>query len=276
MFMSGEISQTMETPAPADCPTIIRYMLGQTLDFDPGTQYAYSNFGYCVLGRVIEKVTGMGYEDYVRTHILAPVGIDDMHIGHTLLDDRYPGEVRYYGTEATLTPSVFPEITEFTAWPYGGFFLEAMDSHGGWIASAPDLVRFASALEDTKSTPLLEPETLDLMVSRPAIPLWEGTVNYYALGWFVRPSSSGETLWHGGSLPGTTTVLYRSANGLTWAALFNTRADPPDDTFLIEFITAMGLASIMNNVILGAVIIVVLLGAGVFSFLRRRRRRRKL
>jgi CubicO group peptidase (beta-lactamase class C family) len=37
---------------------IIRNMLGKPLDFDPGAKYVYSNFGYCVLGRVIEKVTG--------------------------------------------------------------------------------------------------------------------------------------------------------------------------------------------------------------------------
>ncbi|MBL7038705.1 MAG: beta-lactamase family protein [Pirellulaceae bacterium] len=54
---------------------IVCYMLGQPLDFDPGTKYAYSNFGYCVLGRVIEQVSGEPYEQYVRKHVLAPLGI---------------------------------------------------------------------------------------------------------------------------------------------------------------------------------------------------------
>ncbi len=186
MFMSREIALAMGTPAPADCLTFIRYMLGQPLDFDPGSQYAYSNFGYCVLGRVIEKVSGMAFEDYVQTHILEPIEDDNMYIGHSLLEYKHAGEVHYYGTEAELAQSVFPEIREFTPWPYGGFYLEAMDSHGGWIASATDLVRFAAALDDTNWVAILEPETLNFILSRPEIPLWEDASNYYALGWFVR------------------------------------------------------------------------------------------
>jgi len=45
-------------------------MLGQPLDFAPGTRYAYSNFGYCVLGRIIEKITGQTYEAFVKKTIL--------------------------------------------------------------------------------------------------------------------------------------------------------------------------------------------------------------
>src|SRR5207249_712562 len=41
-------------------------------------------------------------------------------------------------------------------WPYGGFCLESMDAHGGWIASAVDLARFASALHDPDHGPLLK------------------------------------------------------------------------------------------------------------------------
>jgi N-acyl-D-amino-acid deacylase len=273
MFMSSEIAQAMGTQAPADCSTIIRYMLEQPLDFDPGTQYAYSNFGYCVLGRVIEKVSGISYEEYVKTHILEPIGIDDMYMGHTLLAQRYPSEVHYYSTESTLTASVFPEITELITWPYGGFYLEAMDSHGGWIASASDLVRFASAFNGSDPEALLEPETLKLMISRPDISLWEGTSNYYALGWFVRPKGSSMHLWHGGSLPGTTTMLFRTASGLSWAALFNTRPDPPNDEIMIDIITEMGKAAIMENVIWGSVFIAVLIGAGGLFTVRWRRRK---
>ena len=45
-----------------------------------GTHWAYSNFGYCVLGRVIEQVTGQSYESYVQANILAPCGISTMQI----------------------------------------------------------------------------------------------------------------------------------------------------------------------------------------------------
>jgi N-acyl-D-amino-acid deacylase len=248
-------------------------MLGQPLDFDPGSQYAYSNFGYCILGRVIEKASGMTYEAYINTHILDPLGIEDMRLGYSLLSEQYPGEVRYYGTESSFTQSVFPEETD-TPWPYGGFYLEAMDSHGGWVASAIDLVRFASALELESSVELLKPSSLERMIARPEIPLWQDASNYYAFGWFVRPSGSGASLWHAGSLPGTTALLFRTSSGLIWAALFNSRPEPPDDQFTIDIITQMGKAAVMNTVVWGSVIILILL-VGVLTLIFVRRRRKK-
>jgi D-alanyl-D-alanine carboxypeptidase len=50
------------------------------LEYAPSTHYAYSNFGYFVLGRVIEQVSGMAYGDYVRRQVLTPLGITDMQL----------------------------------------------------------------------------------------------------------------------------------------------------------------------------------------------------
>src|SRR5580704_10422685 len=50
------------------------------LTYQPGTHWAYSNFGYCILGRVIEKITGQTYENFVQQSVLAPCGITDMRI----------------------------------------------------------------------------------------------------------------------------------------------------------------------------------------------------
>jgi N-acyl-D-amino-acid deacylase len=274
MFMSSEIARAMGMPEPTDCPTIIRYMLGQPLDFEPGSQYAYSNFGYCILGRVIEKVSGMTYAEYVKTHILDPIGIEGMRLGYSLLSDRYPDEVHYYGPESNLAQSVFPEVTELTTWPYGGFYLEAMDAHGGWIASTTDLVRFATALEPDRPAGLLKASSLELMVARPEISTWEDTSNYYAFGWFVRPAGSGTSLWHSGSLPGITAILYRTASGLTWAALFNTRPDPANDDFTVDIINQMGKAAFMDKAIWGSFFILVfLVGILTVFFVRRCKRK---
>ena len=101
-----EAANTFSVPLPVSAETVIRYMLGQSLDFDPGTRHAYSNFGYCVLGRVIEKASGQSYEDYVCEHLLRPAGITRMRIGRTLADHRYPGEVHYYSAPGvSLVPS---------------------------------------------------------------------------------------------------------------------------------------------------------------------------
>jgi CubicO group peptidase (beta-lactamase class C family) len=81
MFMSEKIARANGEPPPANQRAIIRYMLGQPLDFDPGARYAYSNFGYCVLGRIIEKISGLGYAAWVQQDVLAPIGIRRMRQG---------------------------------------------------------------------------------------------------------------------------------------------------------------------------------------------------
>src|SRR5262249_44759855 len=94
MFRPELIAKTVGLPSPARPEAIIRYMLGLPLDFDPGSRYAYSNFGYCLLGRVIERVTNQPYETFVRARILAPLGIQRIRLGATLEENRAAGEVR--------------------------------------------------------------------------------------------------------------------------------------------------------------------------------------
>lgn len=231
MFRPDEIAAAVGSPAPARPEAIIRYMLGKPLEHDPGTRYAYSNFGYSVLGRVIEKVSGLGYEEYVRRNVLAPAHVTTMRIGATRESGRLPNEVRYYTPSGRTSRSVFPDQPGEVPACYGSFFVEAMDAHGGWVASAVDLVKFSAALDDPAHT-LLKPETLRAMYRRPDAPLWrkdDGSPSdaFYGCGWMVRPvgQDGKANYWHSGSLPGTNTLLVRRWDGLTWAALFNQRAE---------------------------------------------------
>jgi N-acyl-D-amino-acid deacylase len=155
MFRPDQIARETESPAPATPDNVIRYMLARELDFEPGTRRVYSNFGYCVLGRVIEKLTGQPYEQFVREKILKAAGITRMRLGASLDGEQAPGEVRYYTRHEDLAKNVFPGGPERVPRPYVGFHLEAMDAHGGWFASAIDLARFAAALDDRGSSPLL-------------------------------------------------------------------------------------------------------------------------
>ena len=229
---------------PASCEAVIRYMLLMPLDFDPGARFAYSNFGYCVLGRVIERVTGMRYESYVQAYVLAPVGVSRMRIGRTQAGARADGEVRYYDVPgAPPVTSVFPEVSGPVPRPYGGFHLEAMDSHGAWIASAIDLVRFIAGVDGRRPPALLEPGTLGLMLARPQIAAaTAGAPAYYGMGWSVRPVGRGEAnWWHEGSLPGTMSIMVREGQTpwhLGWAALFNLRPQAAD-AFLGELDRAL-------------------------------------
>jgi CubicO group peptidase (beta-lactamase class C family) len=226
MFMSRRIATDLHIPSPPSSSEIIRWMSSRPLDFDPGSKSVYSNFGYCILGRVIEHAGGRPYDQYVQEEILRPVGITRMRLGATLDSGRIEGESRYYTPESG-GPSVFDNPGGRTENPYGSWCLESMDAHGGWIASAPDLVRFAIAIAEPGR--ILSKESIDAMWSRPPY-LNAGEKAFYALGWNVRLEGATIDARHNGSLPGTSTMLVRRTDGLAWAVLFNTREGDPAGT----------------------------------------------
>jgi len=125
MFDAYNIATKMGVSSPPSPAVVIQYVLAnKMLDFKPGSQSQYSNFGYCVLGRVIEKITGQSYEDYVTNNILVPLGITDMQLGSNLLANQLPNEVNYYDYPgAPLAYSVYTNST-LVPWPYGGFNVE--------------------------------------------------------------------------------------------------------------------------------------------------------
>ena len=168
-----------------------------SLENSPGTKYDYSNFGYCILGRVIEKKSGMKYEDYVKKHILIPCGIDGMRIGgNTSASD----EVEYIGDN----------------WENPYFYSPThMDSHGGWIANSVELLKLLARIDGFSNVPdILESRTIETMTT----PSEQN--NGYALGWCV---SNNNNWWHTGSLPGNSSEMTRSAEGFNWVILVNSR-----------------------------------------------------
>jgi N-acyl-D-amino-acid deacylase len=107
-----------------------------------------------------------------------------------------------------------------------------MDAHGGWLASAVDLARFAAAMDAPDTRNLLKSDSRRWLYEPPAPPVSrnaEGKLadHFYAAGWSVRPvgNNGRANYWHTGSLPGTFTLLVRRHDGLSWAALFNQRSD---------------------------------------------------
>lgn len=214
MFADKKISRALGKPLPITQVDIITFMNGQPLQYEPGTKYCYSNYGYCLLGRVIEQKTGLSYEEYIKKSILLPLGITRMQIGHSKLKDRAPGEVIYESDDESA---------------YGSFNLENMDSHGGWLASAPDLVRFAAAFDDPVNCLILSAKSIETMFSLPATIAsanYKPGEKYYACGWNVRDYGNGRrNTWHTGSLPGTYTFMARWSNGVDCVVLFNKRGD---------------------------------------------------
>lgn len=221
MFASVPIAKSQKTSSPADQTDIVKYVLDRPLDFAPGTGYAYSDFGYCLLGRIIEKVSGMPYDAFVKEEILAKCGITTVKIGQSRVTS--PNEVTYYAErEEAFSRSVFNPKKKKSLSPYEGFYLEAMDAHGGWIASSVDLMKFLVHINGvSEKSDILSDKSIRRMTEPSPVN------NNYALGWAV---NSYNIWWHFGSLPGSSSMIARIHNGLGWCALLN-KLSLKDDYF---------------------------------------------
>ena len=230
------IAAALKTKPPVPPADVIRYMMGRPLDFAPGGRFAYSNLGYLLLGRVVETASGEGYEAYVRKHVLAPLGVTRPRLGRALPEDRAAGEVRYHDAKLATGPCLYPpRAGDRVPVPDGAMNFEGFEAHGAWVASAVDLVKFATAFDDPKTCPILRPAQIETMWERP-VGLAETDAKgkpkavYYGCGWNVRPGTTAgavgpPTVWHGGLIPGTSAMLVRRHDGLTWAVLFNSDRD---------------------------------------------------
>jgi len=174
------------------------------LEHLPGTKHDYSNFGYWVLGRVIEKASGMTYEDYVKEHILKPCGISGMRIGG---DTSAPDEVEYIGN-----PNENPYSRAMS--------LRRKDAVGGWIANPTELLKLLVRVDGFATVPdILRSDTIRTMTTPSA------QSPNYALGWFVNRNNG---WFHTGNQPGNTSLMERVSNGFNWVILINSSASPDD------------------------------------------------
>jgi CubicO group peptidase (beta-lactamase class C family) len=224
MFDDSAIARALGRRLPVGQEDIVRYVTARPLDQAPGTAYAYSNYGYLLLGRIIEKVTGTAYAQYVQDTVLTPLGIRRMRLGRTLVPAA--GEVAYHSQFKGTT--VMDPSGALVAAPYGSFNHENNAFNCGWLASPVDLVRFARVFDGV--TPVLSPASAARAFATPETGARRHG-RYYGCGWHVRPARDGLLTWHTGSLPGTYTLLVRRADGLAWAAMFDQRDDPSGEPY---------------------------------------------
>lgn len=123
MFRMPDARRELGLKRPLTPTDVVRWMMGKRLDFDPGTKSVYSNLGYCVLGRVVEKTTGQTFGKALDDLLRQPGKIEDLHVGRNSARLRPAREAWYPVREDT-------------------FDLDVMDAHGGMIASAGALCQF--------------------------------------------------------------------------------------------------------------------------------------
>jgi CubicO group peptidase (beta-lactamase class C family) len=171
----------------------LRKMPTLPFDFTPGTQFAYSNSNYWLLGFVAEEAGGKPILDLVRERIL-----NKLNMKHSYIDDELPiipHRVKGYlrdGTQLMNGPAIAPG--------YGD---------GSWINSCEDLATLEKGLREGK---LLKPETVAMMQAAYRLP--NGRKSAYGYGWFVREVNKVKLISHGGNTAGCFASLFRvpSAN----------------------------------------------------------------
>ncbi len=221
---------------PASAEDIARYTLTLPLDFDPGKRYAYSNVGYLLLGRIIQQTSGQTYEAFVKQNVLAPIKVTRMSLGRSAESSLHKDEVRYIDRKKRIVPAVNGEIGASVPLVYGGENFEGYEAHGGWIASAIDLVKFAASLTGATKPALLNPLALKELVTRPSGSAGhdlDGAPKpaYYGLGFNVKPIGREDrfNIWHTGLIAGTSSLLVLRHDGFSWAVLFNTDRSPDNN-----------------------------------------------
>jgi len=186
------------------------------LEFEPGSRWAYSNYGFLLLGVLIEKVSGQSYYDYVLEHVYKPAGVTSTASlsEDQAVPDRSVGYTKSGGGDA------WKPNTDTLPW--------RGTSAGGGYSTVEDLLRFANALQNHK---LLDARHTELLTTGKMDTPMGGK---YAYGFIDQTSGGVRCFGHGGGAPGMNGDLrICPQSGYVIAALAN--LDPPAAQRLADF-----------------------------------------
>jgi len=205
-YRQGEMESSRKYETVNDA---LRIFKDDPLLFSPGTKYSYSTYGYNLLAGVVESASGIGFEEYLRTHVWQPAGMISTYFDH--VSAIVPKRAEQY-VRAGRSVQNAPLADLSNKW-----------AGGGMLSTAEDLARFHIALDEGK---LLKPDTLKQMYT--PYRLADGTESTYGLGWMVSKDDRGRTwIAHSGGATGGTTYLLRDpARKLAVAILCNVANAP--------------------------------------------------
>ncbi len=169
-------------------PETVKSMIGRfkdkPLDFKPGEKFSYSNSGYFLLGAVIEHVSKMSYEEFLRRRIFEPLGMKDSGYDHPskVLEHRASG---YQPNGDGFMNASYLDMSQ----PYAA---------GSLYSTVLDLAKWDRALSDGK------------LISKEAYrKMYTTAKNDYAYGWGVMTISGRKRIGHGGGINGFITQIVR-------------------------------------------------------------------
>ena len=214
IFSTRYIMQQNHLTTPPDHRTLLRIVLRRHLGYTPGTAQRYCNIGYTLLSLIIEKRTGMSYENFMQRHVLNPAGCYDFHIAGNYLKDRRKNETVYYMHSSSVPVPEFNNSGRMVVRCYGENDITTALGAGAWVASAAELCRLVASIDGDRTIPdVISPQAVKLMTQ-------EMPDHQFSLGWNFTPRNRP---WiRTGSLVGTSALVLRYPDGECWVFITNT------------------------------------------------------
>jgi N-acyl-D-amino-acid deacylase len=202
-----KISRAAAEKLPLSADAVVRYGLSQPLDFPPGQEIHYSNFGYFLAKVAVERCARQPYETYLRQQVLRPMGINEMRL-EQLAPAYAAREALRYGAGGRELPGGREPIAA---------------PAGNWLASVVDLARFLTAVSGTRGKPFLSAAARQQMLAAPPPPLApRRSGSHVGLGWdAVSEEPRGPQFHKMGSVAGLRTYIEHRGDGIDWVLLLN-------------------------------------------------------
>jgi N-acyl-D-amino-acid deacylase len=194
----------------------ISHALPTKLESAPGVRSNYSNFGYLVLRLVVNQAAGEDYEKYTINKVLTPAGAGNMRLSSNR-GEFFPGEVQRYllGRPEALQPG------------------QNLPPDGGsWVASPIEVMRFMTALDGSRGSPLISKRSYQQMLMPPGPPYENKQRDRHpGLGWdAVQNRGKNALVYHkNGGIPGIATYMEHLPGGVDWCILFNASSGGSED-----------------------------------------------
>ncbi|WP_163711843.1 serine hydrolase domain-containing protein [Mangrovibacterium lignilyticum] len=212
-FNSLTVAKKVGDEAPATIQSYYKFIASRRLSFYPGSRTSYSNMGYMLLGAVVATVSGEPYENFLQDNILIPNGITDMHLGNSYQKNKRENEVCYFETEGSLLVPEYTGSGKMVEKSNGGNPVELLGAAGGWICSAIELARLITYIDG-------EPGVKDILKPASILEMTDNTYAKGPLGW--KTTFNNGNWIRTGSMAGTSAMIKRMDDGLTWIFISNT------------------------------------------------------
>lgn len=214
MFSTRYIMMQNHLTTPPDHRTLMRILLKRHLGYTPGTMKYYSNVGYTLLSMIIEKRSGLSYEQFMQKYVLEPAGCFDFHIAGNYYKNRRPNEVKYYMHQGSQPVYEFNNSGRMVEKCYGENDIPQLAGAGAWCASSAELSRLIASIDGLS-------EVKDILSKQSVTFMTMEMPNHdFSIGWNYTPNNKP---WiRTGSLSGTSAIVLKYPDNECWILITNT------------------------------------------------------